>query len=183
MSEFQLGTEPVGEIDRDAVHVAFFCGVADHNIRPGEHVGLRDGKVSMLAEKPIGIADPFRKTMATIGHPVIVCLYPGTVQGMRHHWQHSLVPESGADVPQISGNRAAAEEWLRQYAKRVNCYDTDEEGFARLISCLESKELYFHGSDLHGLWELDDADELRRNAEVYLGHQINFGDFGFSCSC
>lgn len=81
------------------------------------------------------------------------------------------------DTPEFS------EKWLRRYALKQNSYDTPDEAFKRLVDGLRSGELFFHGSDLHGLYGLDDADELKRHGERYLKVRIDWGRFSFSCSC
>ena len=74
-------------------------------------------------------------------------------------------------------------ECLRAYSMRQNSYDDAELAFERLIEGLKTRELCFHGSDLHGLYDIDDADDLRYHAEAYLGIKIDFNGFEFSCSC
>jgi hypothetical protein len=64
-----------------------------------------------------------------------------------------------------------------------NCYDAPEKAFNDLIAGLRSGELYFHGSDLHGRYDLENESELRMHAERYLGIEIDFEQFTFSCSC
>jgi hypothetical protein len=81
------------------------------------------------------------------------------------------------------GDKTDAEQWLRFYANRMNPYEEGEKAFSTLIDGLRSGELFAHGSDLHGLAELDDADELKRRAEIYLGTSIDWNGFNFSCSC
>ncbi len=76
-----------------------------------------------------------------------------------------------------------ADRWLREYAARQNCYDDAETAFTDLIKGLRSGDLFFHGSDLHGLYELDDADELKAHSEVWLKKEIDWNEFSFSCSC
>lgn len=82
-----------------------------------------------------------------------------------------------------SDELAASVRWLENYANRVNSYDEPDKAFARLIEGLETKEIYAHGTDLHGLYELDYQDELEENARRFLGIDIKLGEFSFSCSC
>ncbi len=113
--------------------------------------------------------------------------------------------ERGFDDEAMEQRRLAAPEWveadkwLRRYAKVMNPYDVEEydfdegdtklvEGgedlaFARLIEGLRTRELLAHGTDLHGLYELDDADELRQHAQVWLNRSIEWSGFEFFCSC
>jgi hypothetical protein len=76
--------------------------------------------------------------------------------------------------------------WLREYASRVNCSDSPNQAFDRLIDDLQSGELCFHGTDLHSFGELNesgDPKELKRNAELFLGIRIDWGQFSYSCFC
>lgn len=173
MSEVKLGTPPPKDAQRDAVHVAIFPCIAGQKLKPGQHVKIDGGKAYSAKDDAVGIVDPFLRESVANGVRMYVCLYPASVIGMRHHWQH----------PAFDGDKAQSEQWLRNYAARVNCYDGPEAAFERLIEGLKDKQLYFYGSDLHGLYELDQADELRRHAETYLGVSIHWDDFGFSCSC
>lgn len=93
-------------------------------------------------------------------------------------------PEAARQQREFSVERYDAEQWLRLYAQRFNSYDDTETAFRNLIEGLRSKQLFAHGSDLHGLYELDDADELKRNAEIYLRESLDdWNGFTFSCSC
>lgn len=84
-----------------------------------------------------------------------------------------------------------AEDYLREYAAQLKPYpqrstiwSSAYDPFPVLIEELKAGELFGHGSDLHGLYELDDANELKANAEIYLrGKTINWSEFNFSCSC
>jgi len=77
---------------RDAVHVAMAPCTAMEYLLPASHVKLVKGEVDkvVLAEKGegIGIIDPFLVEGVDEGERVFVCLYPNTVTGMRHVWQH-----------------------------------------------------------------------------------------------
>lgn len=79
--------------------------------------------------------------------------------------------------------RQEAEDWLKVYAARMNCYDDPEAAFNGLVEGLRTKELFAHGSDLHGLYDLHDAEDLREHARTYLGLEIDWNRFTFSCSC
>ena len=97
----------------------------------------------------------------------------------------------------------AARKWLWAYAIRMNPYEIEEysydhasgetictqvpdgeqKAFDLLMQGLRDKYLYAHGTDLHGLYELDDGDELRQQANVYLGVEDDWSNFEFTCSC
>lgn len=175
MSNPTLGKRPVGN-DRDAIHLAIIPAIAGECMTPGKKVMLKDGVARLSDTDAIGIVDPFLPEALVSGDRFWLCLFPNTVTGMRHHWSHPAFPDESID-------RDAAEEWLREYARCMNTYDSDTEAFERLIEGLENKDLFAYGTDLHGLYELEEADELKRNAEIYLGKEIDWDDFEFSCSC
>jgi len=177
MSDVILGKLTVLSQGRDAIHVAIIPMKASEALNPGQRVARLGDELAGPAttDRPVvGIVDPFLTEDVPAGEVFWLCLLPNTVTGMRHHWNHP------AFSPRDS---SSSEEWLREYAARVNSYDEPESAFQRLIEGLKTGELLFYGSDLHGLYELDDADELRRHAEAYLGIPIQWGNFTFSCSC
>jgi hypothetical protein len=102
---------PDRPVARDAVHVAVLPVTADQDLMAGEHVGLRNGRASRRFQPHIGIVDPFLRDVVMIDRRCYVCLYPGTVTGMRHHWSHPTVEDvvplpapmaaavTGADLP------------------------------------------------------------------------------------
>jgi hypothetical protein len=76
---------------------------------------------------------------------------------------------------------------LQAYAIRCNPYDFEQDGaeaaLKRLLDGLRTGELFFYGSDLHGRYDVDDEWSLKEHAERYLGIEIDWGNFSFSCSC
>lgn len=176
----------------DAIHVAVMpviCG--QEELRPGDHVTVINSfAVKTTIPKgqpggPLGIIDPFFEL--DIIHPncrVWLLMYPDTVIQLGHVWSHPAFQD-----------KKESEKWLREYAVMHNPYDVEdpytrteidngeERAFQRLIKGLTSLELFFHGTDLHGLHELDRADELQLHAETYLGCRIHWNNFNFGCSC
>lgn len=174
----QVGKLIEGDSHRDAIHVAVAPVEAAETLKPGEMIGVtKDGKATK--ESPCGIVDPFLKQSVMPGQRFLIWLFPNTVTDIHHHWFHPAFPEAKTGMPE----RSFSEQWLRFYAVKMNSYDDPEEAFQRLIEGLNSGELFSHGSDLHGLYELDDAEDLRHHAQTYLGKTINWNDFSFSCSC
>lgn len=183
MSELALGKIIEGEAHRDAIHVAVAPVEAAHRLNPGERVGLlEDGRAGWMV-KSIGVVDPFLSTAVPAGERFWLFLYPNTVTGMRHHWQHPAFKGDAAGTTTEAWDVRRSEEWLRAYAARMSPYLAPETAYRRLVEGLRGGELFAEGSDLHSLSELDDADELRRHAERVLGIEIDWGRFTFSCSC
>lgn len=178
MSELKLGELITGEAHRDAIHVAVAPVVAGETIGPGDHLELKDG-VAFVAElgAGIGIADPFLQGSVAKDERFYLWLYPNTVTGMRHEWRHPAFDEGSAK------DRTDSEAWLMQYAKEMNCYEEPASAFETLIDGLRQGELFAHGSDLHGFYDLDHAEDLKFHAERYLGIRIEWDRFTFSCSC
>lgn len=173
MSTVELGKAPTA-MNRDAIHLAVLPIAAGEPLLPGEKVGIQN-EVAIKKTTHLGIVDPFRTGLINQGEIFYLCLFPNTVNGMRHHWSHPLL----ADVLE----KGTSELWLRKYAMEMNCYDDPPEAFERLIDGLRSGELLAHGSDLHCLNDLEDSGELKRHAELYLGTAIDWATFEFRCSC
>jgi len=184
VSEFQLGTEPAKEIERDAVHVAFFCGIAEHHIRPGKHVGLKGGKVSMFCDDMIGITDPFRRTEVRPGEKVIVCLYPGTVQGMRHHWQHSAVPDIAQEFKELheKPQKAASVAWIKAQCEDLGVtYDELMDPACEIVNGDYIRNSLNESSRDH--W-YSIEDEFWKHYELVTGRSVPTRlRGGFTCSC
>lgn len=72
---------------RDAVHFAVAPVVADMTLRPGDPVGLIQGRASREAT-PIGIVDPFFQGEIQQGQRFWLFLYPNTITSLRHVWTH-----------------------------------------------------------------------------------------------
>lgn len=94
-SEVCLGKAPEGDAGRDAVHVAVIPMTAVRVVQPGERLAN-------------GIVDPFLTAPVQPGERFWLCLYPGTVTGMRHAWQHPCFPDEPRPAPK---RRAEADVW------------------------------------------------------------------------
>lgn len=90
MNEVKLGQLPGPEAQRDAVRVAVAPCVAGELLEPGRRVGLHDGRAywSLPDDGKIGVVDPFLAGPVEPGQCFWLCLYPGTITGMRHMWSH-----------------------------------------------------------------------------------------------
>lgn len=179
----KLGEIIEGEQHRDAIHVAVAPATAGHTLGPGWHVGFRpDGSVGD-SDTPIGIVDPYLKTQITKGQRFWLFLYPNTVTGMRHHWQHPAFAES-APPPQptqavSSPSREESHKWLADFAERHG-YRLDE-----LLAVGWNQYLCSRTGDLR----CDVEDELPAmwqhlaiyNQKTYTDQEIRSVEY--SCSC
>lgn len=172
MDKLNLGKIITGEAHRDAIHVPTAPVVAVERLAPGQHVGLVDGKAAGAGTR-IGIVDPFLTVAVEAGQQFWLCLYPGTITSLRHEWVH----------PAFDGAKVISEKWLREYADRVSPHDTNGCAYEKFMEAVREGEIFYHGSGLHGAYELQEADELFRNLSVVMGRPVEAGDFDYSCSC
>lgn len=93
MSETKLGQLIDGTARRDAVHVAIAPVQAAERMTPGQRCGVRFDGCAWTRAKIIGIVDPFLTEPVEEGQWFYLCLFPGTVTGMRHHWSHPSFEE------------------------------------------------------------------------------------------
>lgn len=113
MPDVQLGTEPkmIHLLEkfmdhRDAVHVAVVPMRALGTVRPGDRMKvLYEGlcRTAYGTETPDGIVDPFlpENTPIRDGRFFWLLLMPGTVTGMKHHWNHPVFDKFEAERQRI----------------------------------------------------------------------------------
>ena len=85
----ELGKLPLEGAARDAIHVAIAPVVAAYMVYPAQRVGpMVDGRYGPHPPdgKHLGIVDPYLDHPVPAGASFWLCLFPGTVTGMRHHW-------------------------------------------------------------------------------------------------
>lgn len=165
-----LGKIITGEAQRDAIHVAIAPMVATERVHPGQRVNANGG----ASQPHVGIVDPFLDRAAMAGDRFWLFLFPNTVTSLRHQWTH----------PAFDNERTEAERWLRAYAAKLNSYDEPDEAFRSLIEGLKAQEIYCHGSITRNrIEDLDDPDELKKQAEIYLGKKLDFGSTSVRCGC
>ena len=85
-----LGKEPEINAYRDAIHIAVAPIIAAENLLVGARVMLDDDGMGINETRgeAIGIVDPFRTTPVKEGERFWLCLFPGTITGLRHAWSH-----------------------------------------------------------------------------------------------
>lgn len=96
---------------RDAIHVACAPMIADCDLAPGEHIGIVKNSVAGRNEPLVGIVDPFLRETVLQGQKFWLVLYPKTVTGIRHHWEHPLFQDQPEDF-------TGAREWITEFAAR-----------------------------------------------------------------
>lgn len=121
MDEPRLGQIIEGPARRDAIHIAVFPATACERLSPGEHVGFPnpgDPEKVGKCEKPLGVVDPFLARDVEAGERFWLFLYPKSVTGLRHAWEHPAFPSSDerGGIPESadlgSARYDAARKWL-----------------------------------------------------------------------
>lgn len=191
----KLGTTPNGDEGRDAVHIAIVPCRAGQVLDGGTPVRLNNEGLAVQCRpgEAVGVVDPFIPDIPGVekGDWFWLCLYPKTITGLRHAWEHPAFPPSeGASkqTPQpSSANKEESKAWLKEYVRKHCFYWADEidGGLMLFLNYVtEHRWIYFAGSDCHSLDDVDDADELFRHLSVVLDRRIDASYFeAFTCSC
>lgn len=196
-----IGQTLTGRERRDAIHIAIAPVVASHAMLPGVRVGFAKGStelVSAEAENKIGIIDPYFDGTIEKDDKVWLFLYPNTIKAIRHHWHH---PAFGLEEAEVV-DKEASEQWIKQYIRRHCPYDfadrvfnygtqqydpapsnREQYAYNKFMERAQDGTIFYHGSDLHSLGELEDADELFHHLSILLERPVGGGDFEYSCSC
>ena len=178
-----LGSDCDSAAARDAVHVAVAPAVAGRDLAVGERVRLgEDGKAWPCEDDAIGIVDPFRRYGVEEGSHFWLCLFPGTVTGLRHAWTHPAMPEG--PVSRKTHTQEESEAWLREFINKSDCPDYHTVIGAAVNhpgGSWDNEYLHFSGQDAHG----DIPPEFWDHVENVTGQSVppNVRAKSFSCSC
>lgn len=192
-NEAKLGTIPKGDEGKDAVHVAIVpIQVGSHGLTVGSPVKIEGGKAvsTPSAYHAVGILDPFLVREIgrdfELGQWVWLCLFPKTIKGLRHVWEHPAFPLTQPTSTPTS-DKSVSEAWLKDYVRKHCLYweDKPDGGYAEFLRYVEVERwIYYYGSDCHSLGDVDDADELFRHLSIVLGRRIDASYFeAFTCTC
>ncbi len=194
-NEAKLGTIPKVTEGRDAVHVAIVPVCAHQTLHRGTPVRInsQNRAESCAVKDAVGVVDPFRSEgLVNPDEWFWLCLYPKTISGLRHVWDHPCFPKADAapdvklaDLPSTSV--AASQQWISDYVEKHCSYWENEPdgGYSEFIRYVKDERwIYYYGSDCHSLSDVNDADELFRHLSVVLGRRIDADYFSaFTCSC
>lgn len=192
-NEAKLGTIPKGDEGRDAVHVAIVPACAGEPLLIGSPVRMnsKNKAVACKAKDAIGVVDPFiAQNQGGIDRDswFWLCLYPKTITGLRHVWEHPWF-----DVVQ---KQKESEKWLRDFIASADCPDYDTVIAAALGEHVDEIEGYggpayqisrygtesyltFLGRDAHS----SIPPEFWDHVENVTGKKCPVRATGFSCSC
>lgn len=124
-NDLKLGQIITDAAHRDAIHVAVAPVVADQQLQPGAKIGFVNDDAERVCAKSkgaIGIVDPFLTTSVKRGQRFWMFLFPNTVTGMRHEWQHPAFANArsveNAHV-WLPGVLDGSDAWLRKHADNI----------------------------------------------------------------
>jgi hypothetical protein len=192
-NEAKLGTVPNGSEGRDAVHVAIIPARAAQLLDCGQPVKMNAANeaVPCPVDQAVGVVDPFRtenRRRVFEGEWFWLCLYPKTITGLRHVWEHPTFASAGVpSSPALSDDKHASEVWIADYVRKHCPYWKGEAdgGYSEFVRYVEQNRwIFYTGSDCHSLEDVADADELFRHLSVVLGRKIDAAYFEtFTCTC
>ena len=175
MSDVTLGVLPIGPLERDAIHVAVVPMIASEMLRPAQRIGVLGDGIAGPSGKITGIVDPYLTDVVPKGSAFWMCLLPGTVTGMRHHWSH---PDfNGPAAPGVSESVAYL---MQEAANRGLSYD---EFMGYVSEFVNTGHYIVHGGRFEGQGIYE--DEFWPHYEAVTGEKVEERDRGsvFSCSC
>lgn len=86
---------------KDAVHVAIAYVRAGETLQPGQRVGSSGFGDSIMVSNPktfIGVVDPFIEGQVLMGDYFWLFLFPDSITGLRHEWEHPAFPEPEPEI-------------------------------------------------------------------------------------
>lgn len=182
MSDVTLGKIIDANQHRDAIHMAIApveCG--DDELFPGQHIGIVPGRNKVSANLiPQGVVDPFLKGRVVKGQHFYMFLYPQTVTGMRHEWQHPAFPTVVSVDVDRQKEIAESTEWMNDFAKEV------ELTFEEVINAgLDAKdgEIFCFDSDSKSEYANDHDNEFWNHFTVITGKSRPSIRVYWRCAC
>lgn len=181
-----IGTILETEEPRDCIHVAVMAVTASQKLHPGQDANQNGG-----TENPIGIVDPFLRDPVYKGDIFWLFIYPRSIKGIRHHWEHDSITEKHDSITEESESSLIfqptrvvclneSEKWIRQWAfENEISYDNLMEAANYF---LEYDEYWCEGSRFEGTYLPEDFwyhYEKVKNIKVPMNKKYSF----FSCSC
>lgn len=164
---------------KDAVHMAVAPVVAGSTLFPGDRVAFNSSRGAVRSDDPIGIIDPFLPPRIPIpaGQKCWLLLFPGSVTGIRHEWNHPAFPmevSPPADDAAISTSKA----WIADYA-----LDIAGHGYESFMDDVRGGQIFYSGRYLWSSGEVEEPDRLMHHLSVVLGRPVSLHDFSYGCSC
>lgn len=186
----KVGTILKGDEQRDAIHMALAPVVADEEIVPGQHIGLKaDGTASGHSAKAIGIVDPFLTSNIRKGQRFYLWLYPNTITSLHHHWSHPAFGDTPPFKTAIEASDRGAESRRIIEAIAGQCgvsYKRLMESAERWVDDSGNYTGYTHMGENEDYKDVDDWGLFWKHYEIVTGETIPDSvprHSFFSCSC
>lgn len=170
---------------RDAIHLAVEPVIAGETLKPGQDIGIVDGKAfhsGGKSNKWLGIVDPFINRRIEPGEKFWLVVYPRQITSLRHVWSHPDFPE---DAPRHEEyNRH--ELWIRNYAASIPLrYEDLMHGADQWVESRKGGgwgEYLCYGGLLEGEYVPDEFWEHYEAIRNVVLEDDQKGSF-FTCSC
>ena len=184
-NEIKLGTIPTGTEGRDAVHITIVPVRTGERLLRGSFVLINHEGCAIRcpAHRAIGIIDPFVDRDITFdkGAWVWLCLFPGKTTSLRHVWEHPSFPKTTEVKPETSSQpsdsvKEESRKWLEAYVREHCPYyeDYPDGGLREFIDrVVDGREIYYAGTDCHGLGDVTDSTELFRHLSIVTNMRID----------
>jgi ribonucleotide reductase alpha subunit len=175
---------------RDAVHIAMVPVVADEILMPNQDVGFvagdytapATGRVSTKSIKYVGRVDNWLKAPVQPGETFWLMVYPRTITGLKHVWQHNDIPETGSPVPMTEDEAKidASKKWIENFANNHRVFY--DEIMEAAHGYLTYGEYLSQGGKFEGC---SVPDEFWIHYAIVTGKPVDPMETGsfFSCSC
>lgn len=190
--EIQLGKIITDDTQKkDAIHIAVAPVIANEKLAPGQDIGfVKKGDTELVGVVPdgkaIGIVDPYLTTMVFPEQRFWLCLYPLTITGLRHDWNHPAF-----DPLTIPGDSSLGAQWMRQFASSHFApyegnreYTIEEMIVAGRNFLLKEDRMVQQGSTT--LRDTTNAREFWKHYEAITGEKVPEEDrdeVPFCCNC
>lgn len=176
---------------RDAIHIAVAPVVAGEKLAPGQDIGFiaSDRLTVGVSKEPIGIVDPFLKSLVFPGQRFWMLLYPQTITSLRHDWTHPAFSDRHESAQESANNEKELRLqesglWMEKFA------DVADLSFSQVMSAaknyLQSGEYFvqYDSSDARDAIDEVGAALFWHHYQVLTGEvATDMEDSCFSCSC
>jgi len=163
------------EVERDAIHIAVLPAIAGKEIYKGDKVLYANGTAWPSEKHAVGIVDPFlEEWRVEIGKRFYIWLFPNTITGLRHAWDHPCLKENK--------NKSPSETWLENFA---NSYGMDYRDLLEQLNDIVSggvDYLQINGQNAHGPVPIEVWDHYEKVTGKSVSEKTAVKTH-FSCSC
>lgn len=183
---------------KDAIHIAVAPVIAMDILYPGAPLGFSEPgntqKVEVNRVNSIGIVDPFLPSPVKEGEKFFMFLFPNTITGLRHDWNHPAFTADTSATNTVertveTATSAAFQDRSRSYEYLNNVAHELDMSFTDFIHDLTEYDqgrgdnmLTYSVAD-GGIYDYDWPTIWRYFTE-YTGIEINLSyDCPYSCSC